>query len=161
NGFDGRRQRAHPAARKAEFFDWRAAGRDARLTVNDAAVVEAGDEVHIREGGGENAAANGEHFAGDANGFGEIAGDVSERGEKKIPEIVADKAAPGMEAVLEQAPEQRFVFGERDHAVANVPGRQDAVFAPQAAGAAAIVRDGTDGGEIGDRALATGEFIGR
>src|SRR2546427_515419 len=82
---DGHRQRAHAAARKAELLDRGAACRDARLAVNDAAIVEPCDEVDVRQGGGENAAANGQHFAGHANGFGEIAGDVSERCEEEIP----------------------------------------------------------------------------
>ncbi len=96
----------------------------------------------------------------EGNGLGEIAGDVRERGEEEIPEVVAGEAAPRVEPVLKEVPEKRFVFRERHHAVANVAGRKDAVLAPQAAGTAPVVRDRDDGGEIGDGPLETGELIG-
>ena len=65
----------------------------------------------------------------------------------------------GFEAVLEEAAEQGFVFGEGDHAVADVAGREDAVFAAQAAGGAAVVGDGDDGDEVGDGALGGGVIV--
>ena len=137
-----------------------AAGGDARLAVNGAAIFECGDKVHVRKSRRKDAAANGEHFAADADGFGEIAGDVGERGKKKIAEIVADQAAAGVKAVLEKAAEKSFIFRKGDHAIANVAGREDAVLAAQAAGAAAVIGDGDDGGEIGDGVLGAGVFVG-
>src|SRR5882672_9478857 len=98
-------------------------------------------------------------LAADADGFGEIAGDVGERGEEKIAEIVADEAVAGVEAVLKQAAEQGFIFRKSHHAVADVAGREDAVFAAQAAGAAAVIGDRDDGGEIGDGAFGAGELV--
>ena len=115
--------------------------------------------MHVGERGRKNLAADGEDFAALADGFGEIAGDVGERGEKEIAEVVADESAAGVKAILKEAAEQGFVFGERDHAVANVAGRKNAIFAAQAAGAAAVIGDGDDGGEIGDRALGAGVFV--
>src|SRR5260370_238475 len=116
--------------------------------------------MHVRERGRKDASANGQHFAADADGFGEIAGDVGERGQKKIAEIVADETAAGMKTILEQATEKRFVFREGHHAVADVAGRKDAVFAAQAAGAAAVIGDSDDGGEIGDGSFGAGVFVG-
>ena len=124
-----------------------AAGGDAGLAVDAAAVLRGGDQRDVGDGRRENLAADREDLAADAYGFGEIAGDVRQRGEKQIAEIVADEAAAGVKAILEEAAEQSFVLRERDHAVANVAGRQDAVFAAQAAGTAAVVGDGDDGGE--------------
>ena len=84
---------------------------------------------------------------------------MGERGEEKITKIVADQSAAGVEAVLEKTAEQRFVLGERDHAVANIARWQDAIFTAQSAGAAAVVGDGDDRGEIGDGALRVGIFV--
>jgi len=53
---------------------------------------EGGDEMNVRKGSKENAAADGEDLTADANGFREIASNVRERGEEKISEIVADEA---------------------------------------------------------------------
>src|SRR4029077_1003969 len=135
---------------KLNFLDRRAAGGDARFAVNDAAVFEGGDEMNVRKGRRKNASADGEDFAADANGFGKIAGNVRERGEEKIAEIVANEAAASVKTILEEAAKKSFVLRKSDHAIANVAGREDAVLAAQAAGAAAVIGDGDDGGEIGD-----------
>src|SRR5216684_4127799 len=111
DGFDGPGERTHAARGKLEFLDGRAAtGGDAGFAVNGAAVFERGNEVDVRKRRWKNAAADGEHFAADANGFGEIAGDVRERSEEKIAEIVADEAAAGMKTILEEAAKKSFVF---------------------------------------------------
>ena len=127
--------------------------------MNDAAVFEGGNEVNVRKRRWKDAAAYGQHFAADADGFGEIAGDVGERGEEKIAEIVADEAAAGVEAVLKQAAEEGFIFRKSHHAVADVAGREDAVLPAQAAGAAAVIGDGDDGGEIGDGVFGAGVLV--
>ena len=56
---------------------------------------------------------------------------------------------------MKKLAEQVFVPGKSDHAVADVAGRQDAIFAAQAAGAATVIRDRDDGGEIRDRLCGT------
>ncbi len=78
--------------------------------MNGAAVFELGDQMHVRERGRKNPSADGEHFAADPDGFGEIAGHMRECSQKKIAEIVADKAAAGMKTILEQAAEKRFIL---------------------------------------------------
>ena len=158
DGFDRFGERARGAVREGELLDAFAAGGDAGFAVDAAAVFESGDERDVGDRGGENLAADGEDFAADADGFGEIAGDVSESGEEEVAEIVADEAAAGVKAILEEAAEEGFVLAESDHAIADVAGRKDAIFAAQAAGAAAVVGDGDDGGEIGDRVFVC-EFV--
>jgi len=85
---------------------------------------------------------------------------MGERGEEKITEVVAHEATPGVEAILKKAAKESFIFRKSDHTVADVAGRKDAVFAAQAAGAAAVIGDGDDGGEIGDGALGSRVLIG-
>ncbi len=119
-----------------------------------AAVFESGDERDVGDGRGENLTADREDFAADANGFGEVASDVSQRGEKEVAEVVADEAAAGVKTVLKEATEESFVLAESDHAVTDVAGRKDAIFAAKAAGTAAVVRDSDDRGEAGDRMFA-------
>jgi hypothetical protein len=73
---------------------------------------------------------------------------VSERGQKKISEIVADQSSAGMKTILKEPSEQRLILGKRDHAIANIARRQNAILAAQTAGAAAVVGDGNNRGEI-------------
>src|SRR5260370_9743938 len=72
---------------------------------------------------------------------------------------MADEAATRVDAILEKADEKGFIFRKSDHAVANVAGREDAILAAQAAGTAAVVGDGDDGGEIGDGAFNAGVLV--
>src|SRR6266849_7423864 len=116
--------------------------------------------MDVRKSGRKNAAADGQDFAAHADGLGKIAGNVSEGRQKKIAEVVAHQTAAGVEAVLKEATEKGFVFRKSDHAVANVAGGEDAIFAAQAAGAAAVIRDGHNGGEVGDGMLGRGVLIG-
>ncbi len=159
DGFERLGKRAGGTRREREFFDGLAAGGDAGFAVDAAAAFERGDQRDVGDGRRENAAANGEDFAADADGFGEIAGDVGECGEEEIAEIVADETAAGVEAILKEAAEKSFVLRKGDHAVADVAGRQDTIFAAQAAGAAAVIGDGDDGGEVGDGMVRGGGFV--
>src|SRR5258707_14706310 len=80
DGFDGLGKRAHTARGKLKLFDWHFAGGDLGFALKGAAVFVRGNEVHVWKGGRKNAAANGEHFAADADSLGEIAGDARKRG---------------------------------------------------------------------------------
>src|SRR5579864_135445 len=64
----------------------------------------------------------------------------------------------GMKAILKQSPQQSFVLRECNHAVANVAGRKDTILSAQTAGAAAIVGDCDDSGEIADRVFEIGRI---
>src|SRR5215472_15850688 len=79
---------------------------------------------------------------------------MGKRRKEKVAEAVAGQTAAGLETVLKQPAQQRFVFRECHHAVANVAGRQDLVLAAQASGAAPIVGNSNDGREIGNRSFA-------
>jgi len=110
NGVNGFGKGANAARHKLNLPDGHAAAGDFRFAADALAIGERGGQMDIGDGGGKDAAANGEDFAGDANGFGKIAGDVGESGKKQVAEIVANKAAPRMKAVLEKAAKQRFIF---------------------------------------------------
>ena len=104
---------------------------------------------------GIDAPAGGEDLRGGLDGLGEVSGDVGECGEEEIAEGVAFEVAL-IEAVLKEPGEEMLVFGERDHAVADVAwGKHLEVFA-EAAGGSAIVADGDDGGELADDAGVVG-----
>ncbi len=150
------RERADVTGGKRNFLDGNAAGGDACFTVHGAAVFESSNEMNVRKGRGKYAAADGENFAADANSLAKISGNVSQRGEKEIAKVMAGKAASRLEAILEEAAQQGFILRKRDHAVADVAGREDTVLAAKATGAAAVVSDGDNGGEVGDRPLAGG-----
>src|ERR1700675_3007850 len=115
--------------------------------------------MHIRQRRWENSPADGQDFTAFANCFSEVSSDVGERSEKKIAKIVADQSAAGVKTVLEKAAEQRFILGKRDHAIANISRRQNAIFTAQAPGAAAIVRHRDDGRQIRNGALGVGILI--
>src|SRR5712692_7215584 len=79
---------------------------------------------------------------------------MAQRGEKQVAEAVPAQTAACGKAVLEETAQQRFIGRKRHHAGANVTGRENAVLAPQAAGAAAVVGDGHDRSEIANRLAA-------
>ena len=112
--------------------------------------------MHIGKSRRKDAAANGKHLRGYTDGFGKIAGNVGERSKKEITEIVAAEAATGVETILKETAQQGFIVGQSDHAVANIAGRKDAIFAAKAAGAAAIIGNCDNSGEIGDGPLESG-----
>src|SRR5258707_1417941 len=105
NGFDGFGKRAHGTREEREFLNRDSAGGDARLAAYSAAVLQGSDQGHVGNRGRKDATADGQDFAADANGFGEIAGNVCEGGEKEVAKIVADEAATGVETILEEATE--------------------------------------------------------
>ncbi len=108
-------------------------------------------ERNILQRGGKNSSPNGQNFSAHANGLGKIARHMAQRGQKQISETVSAQSAARMKTILKQTAQQRFVLRERHHAVANIAGRQHAVFAPQAARTSAVIGDRDDRGEIADR----------
>jgi len=153
---DGLSERTHMARRQGELLDGSTAGGDARFAMDHAAVGERGNEVDVRKRGRKDAAANGEDFAADAHRFREIPGNVRERGQKEIPEIVADQAASRLKAILKKAAEKRFVFRKRDHAIADVAGRQNSILTSKTTGASTVVSNRNNGGKIDDGTLGSG-----
>jgi len=110
DGVDCFGKRAHAVRHEMDLPDGHAAVGDLRFPADVLAIGERGGQMDIGDGGGKDAAAYGKDFARDPNGFGEIAGDVSERGKEQVAEVVADEAAARMKTVLEEAAEQRFIF---------------------------------------------------
>ena len=105
DGFDRFREGASIARRQGEALDAFAAGGDAGFAMDAASAFESSDEGDVGDGGWKNLAADREDFAADADGFGEVAGDVREGREEEVAEIVADEATAGVKAVLEEAAE--------------------------------------------------------
>src|ERR1700676_2313657 len=144
-------QWANGTRQERQFLDGLVAGSDARLAVHLAAALQRGDQGHIRDRRREDTTADSQNLAADADGFSEIAGHMRERSEKKIAKIVADEAATGVKAILEEATQQCFVLRKSDHTVADVAGRKNAVLAAQTSGAAAVVGNRNDGSEVAYR----------
>src|ERR1051325_8853585 len=92
----------------------------------------------------------GEDFGRNANGFSEVSGYFSQCREKEIAEAVPAELAVTAKAITEKTRHQLGVFGERDHAVADVAGGQHLQLLAQPSGAAAVVRDRNDRGETLD-----------
>jgi hypothetical protein len=131
------------------------AARDVGFAAYEGAVFHAGGEGDVRDGGGVDAASGGEDLRGGLDGLGEISSDVGERGEEEVSEGVAFEIAV-LKAILKEAGEEVLIFGERDHAVADVSGRQHFEIFAETAGGATVVRDGDDSGEVADDAGEVG-----
>ena len=151
DGFEGGGEGFGVGGDEHELDDAVWAGGDAGFAVDEGAVVHARGEGDVGVGGGVDAAAGGEDLGGHLHGLGEVSGDVGEGGEEEIAEAVAFEVAV-VEAVLEEAGEQELVLGERDHAVADVSGREHVEFFAETAGGATVVGDGDDGGKVADEA---------
>ena len=99
----------------------RLGGGDVGFAVDDGAVVHAGGEGDVGVGGGVDAAAGGEDLRRHLHGLGEVAGDVERAATKRLPKEWPS-SSPWLEAELEEFGEEVLVFGEGDHAVADVAG---------------------------------------
>src|SRR5260370_3193268 len=102
NGLDCFRQGADVARKQRELMDWRSASGNARFPGNFAAAFEGADQSHLGARRRENPAANRQDFAADAHRLREIAGDMSERSEEEVAEIVAGEAVAGVKATLKK-----------------------------------------------------------
>ena len=151
DGLEGFREGVGRDWLEHELDDALAAGGDIGFAVDEGTVVHAGDERDIGIGGWEDAPAGGENLRRHLDGLGEISGDVGERGDEEVAEAVAAELAL-LEAVLEELGEEVLVFGEGDHAVAEVAGGEHVEVFAETAGGAAVVGDGDDGGEVADDA---------
>jgi len=117
---------------------------------DDLAVLQSSFERNQLIRGREDPAANRQHFAADAYGAREVAGNMAQCGEEKIAETMAAQTGAGLETILKKPAQQSFILGQGHHAIAEVTGWQDAVFATQAPRTAAIIRDGYYRGKIAD-----------
>jgi hypothetical protein len=151
DGFEGLRERVRGGGLEHQLDDALAGGGDVGLALDDGAVVHARGEADVGVGGREDAAADGEDLRGHLHGLGEVSGDVGEGGDEEVAEAVAFELAL-VEAEPEEAGEEVLVFGEGDHAVADVAGGQHLEVFAETAGGAAVIGDGDYGGEIADRA---------
>ena len=141
-------------ARKLDAAHRAASFADAALGGDDAAIVHQGFERNILDGRGQDASVNAEELAGLADGSRKIAGDLTERGQEQIAHAVAAQAAAHVKTKLKRAGDGRIFVRERGDTTANIAGGKNAVVAAEAAGAAAVIGDGDDGSEFGNREVA-------
>ena len=144
----GLRQGLDLPRNQADASDPGAAAADARLAHHFRSVFERGFERHV--GGGRRIDASGdlEHFRRGLHGLRKIAHHLRERHQEQVAEAVSLEAAARLKPVLEQARQQRGILAQRHHAIADVARGQHVELAPQPPGAAAVVGDGHDGGDV-------------
>ncbi len=131
------------------------AGGDVGLAGDEGAIVHAGGEGDVGVGCRVDAASGGEDLRGHLDGLGEVTRDVREGGDEEVAEAVALKFTL-TEAELEEFREQVLVFGEGDHAVADIAGGKHFEVFAETTGGASVVGDGDDGGEVADKAGKVG-----
>ena len=112
NGFEGPGQGRRPFRDAAEANNRALGLADAGFAFDPLAVFEFGPEAHIGIGGGHHLALHRQHPAAGRDRRFQAAGDRRKGGEEQVAEAVALQAAARLEAVLEQAGEQRFFGGE-------------------------------------------------
>jgi hypothetical protein len=150
DGFQGLGERIGVGGLEVEGHDAAFAGGDVGFAADGGAVVHLRIQSYICGGGGVDVAAGGKNLRRHLDGLAEVAGDAGERGQKEVAEAVALEAFAGRKAILEEAREQVLILTERDHAVAQIAGREHVEVFAEAAAGTAVVGDGDDGSEIGN-----------
>ena len=161
DGLQGPGQGRRPFRDAAEPHDRALGLADAGFAFDPLAVFEFGPEAHIGIGGGHHLALHRQHPAAGRDRRFQAAGDRRKGREEQVAEAVALQAAAGLEAVLEQAGEQRFFGGEGRQAVADVAGGLHPQLAPQHPTAAAVIGHRDDGREVAAVALQAREQGGQ
>ena len=150
DGGEGFGRRGRMGRVEGELDDALAAGGDPGLAADDGAVFHAGDDGDIGRCCGKDVSAGREDFGGEADRLGEVAGHLGKGSDEQVAEVVAFEVASVAKAVAEKAGDQALVFGEGNHAIAQVAGGEHVEVAAEAAAGAAVVGDGDDRGEVGD-----------
>lgn len=114
---------------------------------NAAAVVKFRFQTHVLIGHRENTARNGQDVPHAVDRFVEGAGNAVHGRQKQVAEALACKAPIG-KAVIEQLLHGRLRIGKRHNTVADIARRKHSEVLPEHTGAAAVVRDGHDRGDI-------------
>ena len=127
---------------------------------DDGAVLEFRDQAHIGVGDGQDAPGDGKDFAHTAHGFIEAVAHIVEGGEEEVAETLSGEAA-FTEAVSQQGLNGRFGIGQSLQTVADIARRKHTEFLAQDAGAAAVIRNGDDGGEVCGIFFQTAEHGGQ
>ena len=80
----------------------------------------------------------------------EVAGHGGQTRKEQIAEAMSFKPFARLEAILKESREQMLVLRKRDHAVAQISGRQNVQVFTQASAGPAVIRDGNNCGEVGN-----------
>src|SRR5688572_23823295 len=113
----------------------------------DADVAAPADEPRVLRRDGHDRAAGRQHHAGDADSLVEVAGDLLERRQEDVAEVVPLEAA-FLETVVEELADDGVRFRDGDEALAHVAGRQHAELVAQDARRAAVVGHRDDGRKL-------------
>ena len=133
-----------------QLCEWGAAGGDSRFAVDALAVFQHASRVTLETVEGKIRPRMARTLLETRTASAKSPVTCVSAARNRLPKLCPTRPRPGTETILEQTAEQRFVFGKRDHAIADVAGRKNAIFAAQTAGAAAVIGDGDDGGEVDD-----------
>ena len=79
----------------------------------------------------------------------DVAGDAGQRGQKQVAKAVSFQSLAGREPVTKEAGNQVFIFGEGDHAIAQIARREHVKATAQSAAGTAVIRDRDHRGQIG------------
>ena len=120
---------------------------DLALAEDAAAVVELRFQMYVLIRDRQHAARDGQNVSHAVYRFVKRTGNAVHGSQKQIAEALPGKAALG-KAVVEQLLHGRLGIGKRHDAVADIARRQHAEILPQHAGAAAVVCDGHNGGNV-------------
>ena len=71
-------------------------------------------------------------------------GDIRERSQEQVAEVMTADAGFRGKSVLKNLRQEFFIVGQGGHAVTDVSGRKDADVAAERAGRTAVVSDGND-----------------
>ncbi len=150
DGLEGLRRRGRIRRFERELDNALAAGCDFGLAANEGAIFHAGGDGDVGGCSGEDVSTRGKDLGGKTNGLGEVAGHLGEGGDEEVAEVMAAQFGALAEAVTEELGDEALIFGESDHAVAQISRRQHVEIAAEAAAGATVVGDGDYRSEVGN-----------
>src|SRR5208283_3055110 len=148
DGVEGLRQRIYVGGNQEKLFDTNFAGRDFRFPTDSCAIFHQCFQLDVRCGGGMNVPAGEQDFGREADRFGEVMSDGSQRRQEQIAEAMALKPGAPIEAVLKMLRQESFIFAQGDNAIADIARREHVQFLAQSSAGTAVVADGNHGAEV-------------
>ena len=136
------------------------AAEDVALAHHAGPVFKGGLQLHVRRGHRQHPAGDGQHLAHTLHGPVKAGHDAVQGRQKQVAEALACKAPIG-KAVIEQLLHGRLRIGKRHNTVADIARRKHSEVLPEHTGAAAVVRDGHNRGDIPRTGLQAAQHGGQ